>query len=196
MCNSPLLRKLRVCARDTPFYIVGIRIFSDLATHQLSVIQLKVGAPLGHELVVSAALLDAPVGNHHDLITALDGGKAVRNDKGGPSLEHPIQSLLYQSFRLGVDRGGCLVQNKDLGIRNQGSGNGNQLPLSLRQTAASFMDFRLIALVQMANKFIGHNGLTGRIYLFIRGIQLTILDILHDSAGKEEAVLQLSLIHI
>ena len=61
---------------------------------QLGGVEVVVAAPLGEKLLMTAALGDALVGNVHDPIAVLDGGKPVGNDEGRPSHQEGLQALL------------------------------------------------------------------------------------------------------
>ena len=68
----------------------------------------------GDQLLMAAALGDVAVLYHHDAIGIADGGKTVGDHEGGATLEQYLQRLLDQYFSVRVNRGGGLVQNKDL----------------------------------------------------------------------------------
>lgn len=75
----------------------------------------------------------------HDLVCIADSGQAVGNDEAGAvfhELDHGILDLL---FRTGVNRGGCLVQDQDLGICQNRTGNGHELPLSVGQVGTCLL---------------------------------------------------------
>lgn len=49
------------------------------------------------------------IGNVHDLVTAFNGRKPVRNDKGGSAFEQLIECSLELTFGFSVDGGGGLM---------------------------------------------------------------------------------------
>ena len=53
----------------------------------------------------------APV-EHQDLVGVPHGGKPVGNDKAGALLHQALESLLDLAFGLGVNAGGCLVEDE------------------------------------------------------------------------------------
>ena len=101
---------------------------------QISRIKLIVFSVFFHQLVMAAAFNDASVVKYHNYIGVLDGGKSVGNDKYRTSLHQLIHTVLYKSFRSGIDGRGRFVQNHDRRIGNSRSGNGNKLALSLGKT--------------------------------------------------------------
>ena len=54
--------------------------------------------------------------NHNDFICILYGRKAMGDDKGRTSFHKLIYRFLYQQLRLGIERGGRFIKNKDLRI--------------------------------------------------------------------------------
>lgn len=54
----------------------------------------------------------------------------MRDDKGRTPLHQPIERLLHQGLALGVQRRGCLVENEDARVLEEGARNGNALLLS------------------------------------------------------------------
>ena len=97
-------------------------------------VQLVIGALFGNQFFMAAAFNDASVVKYHNYIGVLDGGKSVGNDKYRTSLHQLIHTVLYKSFRSGIDGRGRFVQNHDRRIGDSRSGNGNKLALSLGKT--------------------------------------------------------------
>ena len=63
---------------------------------ELTGIQLIVFAFLCHQLLMIALFDDSAIGNIHDDITILDGGKPVRNDEGSTAFQQLVDALLHQ----------------------------------------------------------------------------------------------------
>ena len=80
---------------------------------------------------MGALLDDVPVLHDQNHIGIANGGQPVGNDKTGSALHEVIHCLLNQNFCTGIHRGGRLVQNHDPIVRQNGTGNGEQLFLSL-----------------------------------------------------------------
>ena len=116
------------------FSASGCSIGSVLFQLKRSGVELVVGALFLEQLFVAAAFNDASVVKYHNYIGVLDGGKSVGNDKYRTSLHQLIHTVLYKSFRSGIDGRGCFVQNHNRRIGNSRSGNGNKLALSLGKT--------------------------------------------------------------
>lgn len=102
-----------------------------LQRHQLRVPpllrqQLGVGAVLGH-----AALVDDV-----DDVRLLDRGKAVRHRDGGAALGRRVERRLHDLLRLGVERAGGLVEEKDTRVADERAGNGDALLLAAGEEGA------------------------------------------------------------
>jgi len=68
--------------------------------------------------------------NDHYPLALLHSGKSVSNDDGGPVLHDVLQSLLHLLLRVLIEGTGGFVQDEDLGLPDDGSGNGNPLLLA------------------------------------------------------------------
>ena len=80
---------------------------------------------------MGSAFHDPSLVDIHDLITILDGGQAVGDDKGSPSLQHGVQTLLQRPLSLHVNTGGRLIQHQYGRVRQECPGKGYQLFLPL-----------------------------------------------------------------
>ena len=124
---------------NTPVFTIQVMYpfgrIMDLFQFKRSGIELVVGAPFRDQPVMGAPFNDAPVVQYHD-VGILDRGKAVRDHKHRLALHQLIHAVLHQRLHAGVDGAGRLVQNHDRWIRHRRPRNGNQLPLSLGQSAS------------------------------------------------------------
>ena len=100
--------------------------------------------PAGREQRVVRALLDDPaVVQHHDAVGPPHGREAV-GDHDRRSPPHQLgDAALDHPFRLGIDAGGRLVQDQDLGLARQGPRERHQLPLAARKVRAPLDDGRV-----------------------------------------------------
>ena len=73
----------------------------------------------------------APLIHHHDLIRILNGREAVGDNEAGAVLHQLDHSVLDIFLRSGIHGGSGFVQDQDLRIGQHGTGNGEELPLSL-----------------------------------------------------------------
>ena len=80
---------------------------------------------------MTAPFDNSAVIQYHDHIGILNGRQPVGDNKHGSAVHQSIHTCLYNAFRAGVNGRCRLVQNHDRRVCNGGSGNGEQLPLSL-----------------------------------------------------------------
>src|SRR3712207_7296798 len=80
---------------------------------ELSAVEVGVEAAAGEQLVVGAALDDAPVPDREDQVGVPDRAQAVRDHDARPSLQEPGERLLYHLLRPGVYVARRLVQYED-----------------------------------------------------------------------------------
>ena len=86
--------------------------FTELMHVQVMIISLQ-----RQQFFMRASLSDTAVPNHQNHICMTDRGKAVSYYKRGSPFQNFAYGILNQLLRLGVDRTGGLIQNKDTRIR-------------------------------------------------------------------------------
>ena len=110
-----------------------------------------VGSPLlspvitalqGHQLVVAALLLDAPLPNHHNSVRPPHRAQLLRHDerraaRAAAEEVGPAQPLLHRPLRLLVQQRRRLVQQKDLRVAQQRPGDRDALLLAAGQLDAA-----------------------------------------------------------
>ena len=112
------------------------------------------------------------------------------DDEAGSSLHQLFHGCLDQVFRSGIHGGGRLVQDQDRIVREQGTGDGQQLFLALGDIGPFLVQFHLVAARQRADKPVCPGGLRRRDDLLIAGVQLTVTDVFHDRSLEQPGVLQ------
>ena len=125
-----------------------------------------------------------------DDVRIADGRKAVCDDEAGASFGQTVHRLLNQQLCPGVDAGGRLVQNQNLWIGEDGPCDGQQLLLTLADVACLFVEDRVIAVRQGADKVVHLRRLCSRYHLFISGIQSAEADVFPDGIVVQPGVLQ------
>src|SRR5213592_3666077 len=110
--------------------------------------QAMIHAVARQKLLVRAALDDpAPVEDEYE-VRVRDGRNAMRDDEHGAPLEEPLDRLLHQSLRLGIEGGRRLVENQYRWIRQQRAGDRQPLALSAGQSRAPLAQDRVVSLRQ------------------------------------------------
>ena len=92
--------------------------------------------PRAVELLVRAALHDAAGVEHDDLVGVADGGEPVGDHQHRPLPHEPLDRLLHQPLRLGIERAGRFVEDEDRRIAKQGPGDGDPLALPAGEPGA------------------------------------------------------------
>ncbi len=100
----------------------------------------------------------APGIDHGDAIGIENGGEAVGDHNRGTPLKQLCQGLLNVAFRAGVERRGGFVQDQDLGVFEEGPGNGQALLLAPREHGAALTDLGPKPLGQLLDEFQRSNS--------------------------------------
>lgn len=120
----------------------------------LQVHQLGVPAVLAHQLRVRALLDDAALVEDVDDVGALDSAEAVGDGNGGAALGRLVQGGLDDVLGLGVEGRRGLVQEQDLGVADQGAGDGDALLLAAREQRALAAHDRVEAVGQRHDELV------------------------------------------
>ena len=121
--------------RDLPVRM-AIAGWARLLALELDPVELGVLAAGGQQLVVAAALDDAPVVEDQDHVGLADRRQPVGDDQRGAPLQGGGQGLLHGRLGLRVEVGGGFVQHHHLGGLEQDPGDGDPLLLAPRQAVA------------------------------------------------------------
>ena len=89
-------------------------------------------------------------------LVSLDGGESVGNDDAGPTFPGLVQSLLNYLLTLCVQSRGGFVQEEDLGVPHQSTGNGNSLPRQLG-SLTTHIGAGAVGVVSVAASFLGYS---------------------------------------
>ena len=150
--NPRLLKKTMLdAALEAPLYLVVCRSsnaealavrkrrYRQLLVLVLQLVELPVDAAMGQQLLVRADLADLALVHHDDLVGALNGAEAVGDHDRGAAFDHAGQRVAHAEFGFGVDARGGFVEDEDLGIVRQRSGERDELLLAGRQRAAALL---------------------------------------------------------
>ena len=94
------------------------------------------------------------------------------------------------AFRFSIQRRGGFIQNQNGGVFQNGTSDGDALPLTTGQHNAIFANLGVVAFRQFTNKFIGM-GSTGRLLNFRSGFtgQRTVGNVVADRTVKQRNLL-------
>jgi hypothetical protein len=85
------------------------------------------------EFPVSSSLHDFPVPQNEDEVSIADGAQAVGDDEGRPPSHEVEHCVLDEALGVGVDVTCGFIKNEDCGVFEEGTGDGEELALSLTQ---------------------------------------------------------------
>ncbi|GAG05115.1 unnamed protein product, partial [marine sediment metagenome] len=91
--------------------------------------------------MVRSLFYNYPFVKDNDLVSILYGGETMSYNEGCPILQEFFQRILNEKFCLRVNAGSGLIQDENPGIKGQSPGKSQKLPLPLRESGASFLDF-------------------------------------------------------
>ena len=116
--------------------------------------------------------------------------EAMRNDHHRPTVRHALKISIYQRFALRIERRGRLVEDQQLGIGDQGTGNGETLTLTAGEVRRAFLNPGFISLRQPFDKLFGA-GEPGRAHGVLEAeARASCKDIVPYRAAKQEVLLQ------
>ena len=126
----------------------------------------------------------------HDDVGVLDGAEAVGDDEDGASGHEGVHALLDHGLGVGIDGGGSLIHDHHRWVGDGGTRDGEQLALTLREVRAVRDQHRVVALRQSADEAVGTGELRGGHTLFVRRVELSVADVLHDGPREKHGILQ------
>src|SRR5688572_1274943 len=114
----------------------------------------------------------------------------MRDDKGGAPREQGGQCLLNELLTFAVERTGCLIQNQDGRVFEQGARNGDALPLAAGQLHAALSDDGRVTFWKAFDEFVAVRA-TRRSDDFLLGrAGASIGDVVPDRTAEEEHFLR------
>ena len=127
---------------------------------------------------------------YHDRIAVAYSGETVGDDEYGPAFHQAVHTCLNQTFRMGIDRAGCLIHDKHRRIGNCGPGDGKKLSLTLGKPFTVILHHRVITILHHHDEVVGTCKLCSLYDLILGGIKLTEPDIIPDRSGEEMGILK------
>src|SRR5437660_8203873 len=115
---------------------------------ELQVVQAAVETVRDEQVVMTAALDDPAFGQHQDEIRMLDRREPVRDDEDGAVRHQPVDGLLHQPLRFGIQRARRLVENQNRRIAQQRPRDRDALALAAAEPRAAFAGQRAVAFAQ------------------------------------------------
>lgn len=151
--------------------------------------QVTVQSSFSFEFGVRAFLHKLSFLHHDNLVGIADGLQMVGNDQDRAVSDKGRHCLLYFVFIDGVNIARYLVQKEDGSILEEGTGDGEALLLSARQSQAVLSDYRFITIGQTYDEVVYHRPSRGFLDFRLRGIAVAYFDVIGNGIGKENDVL-------
>mmetsp|Transcript_100078 Transcript_100078/g.169003 ORF Transcript_100078/g.169003 Transcript_100078/m.169003 type:complete len:813 (+) Transcript_100078:1867-4305(+) len=122
--------------------------------------------------------------NEADAVTVLDRHQPMRDGQHRAALHHVVQCLLHDHLALAV-QGACgLVQQQDLGVFDDGAGDGDPLLLATAQLPPGLAHLCVVAVWKVADDVMDECLFAGLNDLVLRRCRVGPLDILQNRRGK------------
>ena len=97
---------------------------------------------------------------------------------------------MHEDLGTGIDRRGGLIEDEQRGLGQERAGDGDELALAGGDCAAVLVDDGVVAIGQRVNETVHIGRLCRRNDFFVRRVQATVADVLHDRALEEHGVLE------
>ena len=156
----------------------------NLVSRELCHVERIVAALFLEQFLVTANLNNPSSVHNNDFIRISDGGETVGNNQTGAvfhQIDHGILNVLLCAC---IHRGGCFIQNQNLGICQNCTGDCKELSLTLRQSCPCLFEECLVLLGEPLNEVAGIAHLGGVNHLLIRRVRIGVLDIVLDGVGE------------
>src|ERR1043165_354057 len=101
-----------------------------------------------------AALDDAALLHHQDLVGVHDRRKPVRDDERGVALGDTVELGLYRLLRFRIERRGRFVEDEDARFLEDRPGDRDTLLLPARELEPALADARLVTVRQRADEIV------------------------------------------
>ena len=161
----------------------------------LHIVQLLVVAVLLQQCIVGAALNDATLVQHADLVGIANGGEAMGHSHRCACLHQTLQGILHQAFALSIEGRCGLIEDEDGRVLQDGTSNTHTLSLTTRETTASVADVRIVAVFALSDELMSVGNLCS-----LNNLLLKVRRVLFDAKSNivSEAIIEKDslLVHI
>ena len=133
---------------------------------------------------------DAAGIHHQNHVGFLHGGHALGDDDLRGVRNLVVERGTDQLVRLGIDGAGRIVENQNLRLLQQRTGDAQALALSAGHIGTALLDVRVVLIGEFLNESIGLRELRGMANLFIGGVRVAPAQVFGNSAGEQHVLLQ------
>ncbi len=137
-----------------------------------------------------AAFDDIPLRKHDDLVGMNDGAEPVGDDDRRASDHEPVDGLLNEAFRFGVERAGRLVEYQDFRILQDGSCDRQSLAFAAGELRSSIAYHR----IEIVGEFLDESPRVGGFRClddpFFGPLGMAVSDVRSDGVVEEDDLLR------
>ena len=112
------------------------------------------------------------------------------DDERGAILHQPVERLLNDGLTLRIHVRGCLIEDQDRRIFQNGAGNREALPLPPGQFLSPLADNGVVARSEIEDEVVGIGRVGCGFDLLARGIRLAQQQVLGDGAVEQVGILR------
>src|SRR5699024_11156355 len=105
-------------------------------------------------LLVGTEAVDLAVLQDDDPVGVLDGADPLGDNQLGGIRDFLQEGLADHGVGVGIDGGGGVVENENLGLFQQGPGDTQPLPLAAGDVGAALLDVGVVAVGELADKAV------------------------------------------
>jgi len=125
-----------------------------------------------------------------DAVRPLDRCKTVGYDEEGLAAGHRRQGIEDRALQDAVQGGGRFIHDQDVGVLEQGAGNGQALFLAFGQIEPPFIHPGGIALRQALDEIIDPGSPADAFYVLHAGLLIAIAQVIGNTAGEQQVALR------
>ena len=138
---------------------------------------------------MGSLLHDAAGINHIDAVGMEHRGKTMGDDEARTPDHQIVERRLHDLLALRIECGGCLIEDEDARILQDGTRDGNALTLTARDADTTLPDLRIVAVLQLCDEIMRIRRTRRLLDLRIRRIEASIADVLANRRGEQHRLL-------
>ena len=126
---------------------------------------------------------------NHNKLGSCHCGKAMGNDKGCTPGEKRLKGLADEGFTFGVEGTGGFVENEEVGLEENGTGDADALTLPTTEESTAVADGGIVGLGELKDEVVGLSNLRRLFDLLPGGTGSAVGDVVPDGVVEQECVL-------
>src|SRR6266567_2893435 len=143
-----------------------------------------------NQFLMGAAFNDAAAVEDQNQIGVLNGGKALRDDERRSPFAEAAHGLPDEPLGLRVHAGGCVVEDENARVHQEGAGDRQALALAAAQRNAAFANDGVVAVLQLGNELVGLGGAGATLDFFAGRGGFAVGDVFRHAGAEEEGFLE------